>query len=131
MLFSILGVALFSGGLHHCNDAGAGTRPVFISNPCNSSTEPPASWYHSPRLEGHEERAMCDPSTQRRLSPPIFTRVQCSGAMVTSSLAGDQSLSSALVYDGDGTDILVPRIWTAPSNNFDNFLAAMQAQVQC
>jgi len=49
--------------------------------------------------------------------------------MVTSSLAADQSLSSALVYDGDGTEILVPRIWTSPPNHFDNFLAAMQAQV--
>ena len=129
VLFSILGVALFAGGLHSCNDSGAGTRPLFISSPCNSSTEPPASWYHSPRLEDDKERAMCDPSTQRHLAPPIFTRVQCSGAMVTSSLAADQSLSSALVYDGDGTEILVPRIWTSPPNHFDNFLAAMQAQV--
>ena len=129
LLFSILGVALFAGGLHSCNDSGAGTRPIFASIPCNSSTEPPASWYHVPRLEGEKESAMCDPSSQRRLAPPIFTRVQCSGAMITSSMAADQAMSSSLVYSGDGTDILVPRAWSSPPNHFDNFLAAMQTQI--
>jgi hypothetical protein len=128
LLFAILGVALFAGKLHECNDSGAGTMPLHLSVPCTSATEPPASWYRAPLAAGE---FMCDPTTNRRLAPPIFSRVGCSGAMLTSAPQRPGSTSSRkLVYPGDGTEVLMPRVWRPLPSNFDNFLAAMAAQIE-
>jgi len=132
LLFAILGVALFAGGLSECNDSAAGTRPVMLSLSCTTLTEPPASWYQPPNLmDTTNEGFMCDPSTSRRLAPPIFSRVQCAGTMLTSTLSrpGDSEAVS-LVYKGDGTEILAPRSWSRLPSNFDNFAAAIQAQIE-
>ncbi len=127
LLFAIFGVALFSGTFIKCNDMAAGTRPLYLSVPCPAETEPPASWYTSP---ADTNSFMCDPSTGRRLAPPIFLRQQCSGSMLTSSLSKlDDSQHTTLVFKGDGTEILAPRVWSKLPSHFDNVAAALQAQV--
>ena len=137
LLFAILGVAIFAGGLHACSDNGAGTRVTHSSVPCKTLVEPPEQWYSSawppPTLDA--EPFMCDPTSGRRLAPPIFARPECSGYTLTSSVpssvgAGSEWQVRRLVFDGDGTEIMMPRVWDTPPSHFDNFAAAMQAQVE-
>ena len=51
--------------------------------------------------------------------------------MLASSVAKKgSSLSRALVYAGDGTEIMMPRAWESLPSNFDNFANAMKAQIE-
>jgi len=140
LIYGLLGVQLFKGRLHYCNDVGAGGFPDCIGNvyggfpyiPCHySSSQTCLSSSQSPNTTVGSKNfsdlvaGNTTPGSDRSLYENN----------VTWDYSGNFSAENGTDTNGVqlcpqdlglflGQEVLVPRVWDVPSENFENFGAA-------